>query len=286
MRWFDHTRTRDYFIQQPNGHFTANLGTAEESTSDITKKLSLQYKISDSAMVYALFSDGFRAGGRNVVRPGTVLPPDYEPDFLENYEIGFKSRLLDDRVAFNLTAFMMEWKDYQVEVVDPGDLYAVLVANVGDAEIEGVSLELSARVWDSLDLGLNAQFLAAKTKKANSIIGTGEGDRLPFSAEEKGALWIEYTFPWQVFDGRFYGRYQLSYSGDVLNGIILPVSQPSYSISDLKLGIEGETWDLYTYVDNLSNERAILFDQTFPPPGMKTINTPRTWGIGLSLIHI
>ena len=30
LRWFDHTRTRDYFIQTPNGHFTANLGTAEE----------------------------------------------------------------------------------------------------------------------------------------------------------------------------------------------------------------------------------------------------------------
>ena len=168
-------------------------------TSDITKKLSLQYKISDDAMVYALFSDGFRAGGRNVVRPGTVLPPDYEPDFLDNYELGFKSRWLDDRIAFNLTAFKMEWKDYQVEVVDPGDLYVVLVANVGDAEIEGVSIEFSARLWESLDVGLNAQFLDAETKEANPIIGTGEGDRLPFSAEEKGALWLEYTFPWQLF---------------------------------------------------------------------------------------
>ena len=27
LRWFDHTRTRDYFTQQPNGNFTSNLGT-------------------------------------------------------------------------------------------------------------------------------------------------------------------------------------------------------------------------------------------------------------------
>ena len=70
LRWFDHTRTRDYFTQQPNGNFTSNLGTAKESTSDFTKKLSVQYNINDDAMVYALYSDGFRAGGRNVVRPG------------------------------------------------------------------------------------------------------------------------------------------------------------------------------------------------------------------------
>ena len=104
LRWFDHTRTRDYFIQTPNGHFTANLGTAEESTSDITKKLSVQYNFTGDVMAYALYSDGYRAGGRNVVRPGTVLPPDYEPDFLYNYELGFKSRLMGGRLGMNLTA--------------------------------------------------------------------------------------------------------------------------------------------------------------------------------------
>jgi outer membrane receptor protein involved in Fe transport len=282
LRWFDHTRKRKYFIQQPNNHFTANLGEAEEKTSDFTKKLSLQYKISDNAMVYALFSDGFRAGGRNVVRPGTVLPPDYEPDFLDNYEVGFKSRLFDDRLGLNVTAFLMEWKDYQVEVVDPGDLYAVLVANVGDAEIKGVSIELSARPWDSLDLGLTAQFLDPKTTEANAIIGTDKGDRLPFSAKQKGAFWLEYTFPWQPFDGRFYGRYQVSYSGDVLSGVVNPIVQPSYSLSDIKFGIEADSWDIYAYVDNVGNKRAILFDQDSAPPGTKTINTPRTWGIGFT----
>jgi outer membrane receptor protein involved in Fe transport len=283
LRWFDHTRKRKYFIQQPNGHFTTNLADAKETTSDVTKKLSVQYRISDDAMVYALFSDGFRAGGRNVVRPGTELPPDYGPDFLDNYELGFKSRLFEDRLGLNVTAFLMEWKDYQVEVVDPTtDFFAILVANVGDAEIKGVSIELTARPWESLDLGLNAQFLDAKTTEANSIIGTGKGDRLPFSAEEKGALWVEYTFPWRPFDGRLYGRYQLSYSGDVLSGVVDPIVQPSYSLSDVKFGIEADTWDVYAYVDNAGNKRAILFDQDSAPPGTKTINAPRTWGIGFT----
>lgn len=282
LRWFDHTRTREYFIQQPNGHFTAELTSAENSTSDVTKKLSLQYRVGDSAMVYALYSDGFRAGGRNVVRPGTRLPADYEPDFLDNYELGLKSRWLDDRIAFNITAFKMEWKDYQVEVVDPGPLYTVVVTNVGDAEIEGVSTEFSARLWDSLDVGLNAQFLDPKTTSGNRLVGTEAGARLPFSAKEKGAVWLEYTFPWQLAGGRFYGRYQWSYNGDVLNAITDPTVQPSYEISDLRFGLESDTWEIYAYVDNLGNERAILFDQQSAPPGTITINTPRTYGIGFT----
>jgi outer membrane receptor protein involved in Fe transport len=283
LRWFDHTRTRDYFIQQPNGHFTANLGTAETSTSDITKKLSLQYKISDNAMVYGLFSDGYRAGGRNVVRPGTVLPPDYEPDFLDNYELGFKSRWFDNRIVVNVTAFMMEWKDYQVEVVDPGPLYAVLVANVGDAEIEGVSAEFSAYLWESLDFGFNLQLLDPKTKSDNPIIGTEAGQRLPFSPQEKGALWLEYTFPREFAGGRLYGRYQWTYNGNSLNGIDdSAVLQPAYQISDVKIGFEADDWEIYAYVDNVFDERAILFVQQTPPLGTITINPPQTWGIGFS----
>ncbi len=283
LRWFDHTRTRDYSIQQPNGNFTANLGTAKNTTSDITKKLSLQYKISENAMVYGLFSDGYRAGGRNVVRPGTVLPPDYDPDFLDNYELGLKSRWLDDRIIVNVTMFMMDWKDYQVEVVDPGPLFATLVANVGDAEIEGVSLEFNAYLWDSLDFGFNLQLLDPKTKSDNPVIGTVAGQRLPFSAEEKGAVWIEYTLPGETAGGHFYGRYQWTFNGDTLNGIDDSATlQPAYQISDVKIGFEADDWEIYAYVDNLFDERAILYDQQSAPPGTITINWPQTWGLGFS----
>ena len=282
LRWFDHTRTRDYFIQQPNGHFTANLGTAKESTSDITKKLSVQYNFSENAMVYALYSDGYRAGGRNVVRPGTVLPPDYEPDFLYNYELGLKSRWAGGRYGLNLTLFRMDWDDYQVEVVDPGPLYAVLVANVGDAQIEGATLEFTAYLWDSLDFGLNLQLLNAETKSDNDIIGTAEGTRLPFSAEEKGAVWVEYTFPGELAGGRVYGRFQWTYTGNSLNGIFDATVQPAYQLADARLGFEADDWELYAFVDNMTNERAVLFAQNFAPAGSVTVNAPRTWGIGFS----
>ncbi|HKY91143.1 MAG TPA: TonB-dependent receptor [Nevskiaceae bacterium] len=282
LRWFDHTRTRDYFIQQPNGHFTANLGTAKESTSDITKKLSVQYNFSENAMVYALYSDGYRAGGRNVVRPGTVLPPDYEPDFLYNYELGLKSRWAGGRYGLNLTLFRMDWDDYQVEVVDPGPLYAVLVANVGDAQIEGATLEFTAYLWDSLDFGLNLQLLNAETRSDNDIIGTAAGTRLPFSAEEKGAVWVEYTFPGELAGGRVYGRFQWTYTGNSLNGIFDATVQPAYQLADARLGFEADDWELYAFVDNMTNERAVLFAQNFAPAGSVTVNAPRTWGIGFS----
>ncbi len=213
-------------------------------------------------MVYGLFSDGFRAGGRNVTRPGTVLPADYDQDFLDNYEIGFKSRWMDDRLVFNLTAFYMEWKDYQVEVTDPGPLFATLVTNVGDAEIEGITAEFSVYLWESLDFGFNLQLLDPKTASDNELLEIAEGSRLPFSPEEKGVTWVEYTFPQEFAGGNFYGRFQFSYNGNTLNGVGDDATlQPAYQISDFKVGLEAEDWEVYAYVDNIFNERAILFDQ-------------------------
>jgi len=79
-------------------------------------KFSTQYRFSDSKMIYALYSEGFRLGGNNDPRAsaGGILPAEYKPDTLENYEVGVKTRWLDQSLQVNLTAFFMEWQDIQL----------------------------------------------------------------------------------------------------------------------------------------------------------------------------
>ena len=61
-----------------------------------------------------------------------------------------------------------------------------------------------------------------------------------------------------------------------------PCSSRAYQITDVKLGLAADEWEVYAYVDNLTDERAVLFDQSSAPPGTVSINYPRTWGIGFS----
>jgi outer membrane receptor protein involved in Fe transport len=285
LRWFDHERERAYLSQQPKGR-VSSFDNVKASTSDITKKLSVQYNFNEIAMVYALYSDGFRAGGRNLTAPGVVLPLDYDPDFVDNYELGFKSRWDGGRYRFNFTAFKMKWKDYQAEIVDPGafpDYLVFMVENIGDAEIDGISADFSAYLWDSLDFGVNAEVLDARVTQGNALVGTEAGDRLPFSPEEKGAVWVDYTFPGEVAGGHVYGRFQWTYTGNRLNGVGQQASlQPAYQIADFKVGFKFEGWEIYAYVDNLTDERAIIRDWTGAQQGPVSINRPRAWGVGLS----
>ncbi len=163
------------------------------------------------------------------------------------------------------------------------------------------ALDFTAFLWDSLDFGLNLQLLDPKTKANEPILGLLPGDRLPFSAEEKGAVWAEYTFPGEFAGGNIYARLQWSYTGNSLNGLPSPILddddnvigineptlQPAYQLPDFKIGLAADEWEVYAYVDNVTDERAIYFDQASAPPGsvlnnLKTVSDPRTWGIGFS----
>lgn len=287
-RWFDHERDRRFFVAQPHGRIAQHQNPVE-SESDMTYKLSVSYRIDDAKMVYGLYSEGYRHGGRNIVRPGAVLPAVYEPDFLQNYEVGLKSQWADGRLRANVTAFHMVWDDYQLGVVDPGPLFAVMVINFGNAEIDGVELDMSAAPVESVDLTLNAIFLDAETTSPNELIGVDEGARLPISPELKLSASLEYTFPQLVLGGSPYLRLQYSYYGDSLNSVECNTPdcdpaevQEAYQIADVKLGIETARWDVNVFVDNLTDERAQLAVVDFVPEGLVNVNRPREYGVGFT----
>lgn len=285
-RWFDHERDRRYFVAQPHGRIAQDENPIE-SENDITYKVSVSYQIDDDKMAYGLYSEGYRHGGRNIVRPGAVLPADYDPDFLQNYELGFKTLWAEGRLRANVTAFHMVWDDYQLGVVDPGPLFAVMVINFGNAEIDGVELDLHALPIDGLDFSLNAIGLKAETTSANELLGITSGARLPVSPEFKLSSSLQYTFDRQLLGGNPYVRLQYSYYGDSLNSVECNTAdcdpaevQPSYQIADFKVGLDAEDWEVSLFVDNLNDERARLAVVDFVPGGIVRVNRPREYGIG------
>ena len=60
-------------------------------------------------MFYATWSKGFRPGGIN----RQPLAPPYAPDFLVNYEIGWKTTFLGSRLRWNGAIYHQKWEDIQ-----------------------------------------------------------------------------------------------------------------------------------------------------------------------------
>jgi outer membrane receptor protein involved in Fe transport len=212
---------------------------------------------------------------------------------MDNYEVGYKSNFAQGRGRFNVTAYHMMWGDYQLELADPssvdcvnpdtgvgdpdlsipgvcGQPWQVVIANAGDAHISGVNIELDYAPNANWVLGMNAEYMEAETDTSQDLDGNGTDDlvaglRLPLVPEYKASAWAEYHFG--IMQGKYdaFIRTQWSYSGDTLNKlepdpITTPnpqLTNPSYTIGDLRFGVNGDDWQASIFINNLTDERAV-----------------------------
>jgi iron complex outermembrane receptor protein len=152
---------------------------ASKGWSEFTPKLGLRYRFNPNLMVYGLYSKGFRAGGFSG-RPGTyeaaVIP--YDPETVDNFELGFKSDWLDNRVRLNVAAYRMNYKNKQEELSVPVDVVGgtgqqTLFVNAATARLQGIEVELAARPIPRLTLNSALGYLDAKYTDFNDPL-TGQ----------------------------------------------------------------------------------------------------------------
>src|SRR6185436_11676166 len=79
------------------------------------------------------------------------IPETFKSDDLKNYEVGIKSRWLDQRLQLNATLFHVKWNDIQVEPRDPkGNI--PFTTNGGAADVTGIEWSLNSLLTDRLEL--------------------------------------------------------------------------------------------------------------------------------------
>lgn len=114
----------------------------DESWTNFSPKVSVNYEFNDEVRGYAIVSQGFRSGGFNG-RPTSVEGiGSFDPEILTSYELGLKNDLLNRRLRLNLSAFYNQYEDMQVNVSFPvmGGV-VVRTENAGKARIWGIEAE-------------------------------------------------------------------------------------------------------------------------------------------------
>ncbi len=234
-------------------------------------KGNASYQVTDDHLVYFTASEGFRVGGTNdaAINPtGAPVPEGFDPDNLWNYEIGWKGAFLDNRVVFNTAGYIILWNDIQVEGFDPSGAFPI-ITNAGKAKIEGIELDLTLRPAAGLDFTFGGSWQHARITEDQPLANPSspgfdpnaglKGDRLPNVPKFQGFASSQYR--WAVtsdFDGLF--RIDISHRGGTTTELrrTSPFNVPlkSYTLVNLKAGIENDHWDLFVYAKNLFDTRA------------------------------
>ncbi|MDZ4731750.1 MAG: TonB-dependent receptor [Xanthomonadales bacterium] len=286
LRWYDTEIDRTSYSAIPlTGPRPISISGGSED--GFLPKLGVQYFFQEDKMLYALYSEGFRSGGTNRARGNPTLPVQFNPDTLKNYEFGLKSQWMDGQIQFNVIGYFQTWEDMQLELTDPsfqfGEPFQTVIANVGDANVNGFDTELTWLANEHLSFGLVSTYLF-KAEIADDILVFDErapefialnipgGTRLPLVADLNLSTYAEYDWDMNIMGGgEAYVRLQYAYTGSSYNalrdndgdpdgdGYGGRVQTPGYDIWDLRAGFSNADWEFTAFVDNFTDERAVTF---------------------------
>ncbi len=154
------------------GPYGTNLTGSKREESGTRSRLNLSWKVTDSALVYYTFSQGYRPGGFNRGTSGHI-PVGYLPgvstsnkcgysplpacqfytplywssDNLTNNEIGWKTEWLDHRLLFNGAVYQEKWTNVQTGFFDPQQGLGNLIFNTNgpDYKVKGIEIQFIAQ---------------------------------------------------------------------------------------------------------------------------------------------
>ena len=132
-----------------------------DTFDEMTIKAALQMQFTDNIMGYISYSEGFDSGGIGNIttNSGRIFIP-FDPQTVENTEIGLRADLFGGKVRMNATYFDSDWLNIQnLGVVrDPAtgvELPTLITTNVGTANASGLELELTYLPTENLTLNFN-----------------------------------------------------------------------------------------------------------------------------------
>jgi len=275
-----------------NGTSTSPLcgGGLEADHDDVTYKANLSYQFTDDFMGYVTYSEGFRPGGIN--REGSdVIPQIYEPDYINNFEIGWKSMLAGGTVRFNGAAYLMDWKDLQLTRFDIENYgsFLGLTANTSGAKVKGIEGQVHWLISDAWTLTFAASYNKAELD-GDFFVGTTDpvpaapdGTDLPFTPDLKYTISTRYLFTMGGRDS--YWQLAWNWTDDSWNDLFVEdrVKQDSYGILNAAIGttVWGGTLELYG--TNLTDEYAEL--TRYARAGDTRIVTNRPLTVGLRYLQ-
>ncbi|HEX5066731.1 MAG TPA: TonB-dependent receptor [Myxococcota bacterium] len=111
-----------------------------------------------NALVYFSWAQGYKSGGFSTRRdPSNLNIADFDPEELDNFEVGFKLDMLEDRVTINTAFFYSLYDNMQLTVarVNPASPpfqpdIGSSIGNAGESHIKGMEVEAILRPLDGL----------------------------------------------------------------------------------------------------------------------------------------
>ncbi len=267
---------------------TPVLGGLYEYSKDFSSfdfKLGAEYDASDDIMLYANIETGYQPGTFNAFPKTATLDNSVDEANLIAFSVGFKSRLLNDKIQINNETFYYDYSDLFAQAFN-ASTGKVATFNADKIEIYGNQLDILFVPTDSDRLNLSVGYLHARNKK---FVTPGIG------GVDLSGLQLQYAPDWTVVAGyqhdfqlgsgflrmRADTRYESTFWGDFFH--TPGTMQDAYFKTDASLTYYSSNgnWSLALWGKNIGDEAVLAATAAagIPGPASPFLESPRTFGL-------
>jgi len=244
-------------------------------------KVSVSYDIDKSFMVYSTIAKGILAGGYDYGFATNSATLTYKPEFSWNYEAGFKSSWLKDKVMLNASVFYIEVKDKQVEDFLNGSPMRK-VSNAAEASSKGFEVEFKAYPADGWQIfsGIGytkVEFEKWIMKQPDGSVYNFKGNKIPLAPEYNFNVGTQYNH-----ESGFFGRVDMTGVGDFYSDTKNTSKLKGYETVNLKLGFEKKNFQVSLWCKNLFDKEYLVNRSYYIGGFTAQDGAPRTVGTTLS----
>ncbi len=219
-------------------------------------KSTLLYKFNNFTRAYFHFSRGYKSGGVNQQPYVSVYNRHYSPEYLNNYEIGFKK--LRDKSFMSLSLFYSDRLNQQVSVSaqqdenNPNSFY-YFTANSGEGWIKGAEIDCNLELTKYVSIASSFGYLdtwinefAYETSKGNTIGGNRQA---PMSPNFTASVILAYQ------NNGYFLRLSHSHKDEYYFSDSHDYKADAYSLSNLSFGKDFNNVNMSIWVNNLFDKR-------------------------------
>jgi iron complex outermembrane recepter protein len=263
------------------------LNELSADAEDSVFKLQASYNFSDDILLYVTWSEGFRQGGGNTpFSDDAGIPTSFDPDYVTNHELGWKTSWMEGQLVVNGAIYLMKWDDIQVSQTDATGAQN-FIDNFGQAELYGIEIEGQYRPDTlpgfSASFGFNISNQELTADSPATLTGK-DGDPIPNTIDNSFSLGLEQRFDFLAKEG--FVRLDVSYTGEAQTTFSNSDSQyrewGDFVLTNLRFGIDSERWSVSVFGKNIFDERAPVSWNVQDRPGIDDriqSTRPRTIGI-------
>ena len=299
-RRFDYDRTtRDI----GEGIFGSRDNPSQFDETGTNLKANLSYKPNDNSLVYMQWSEGFRLGNSNINLPKSLcdvnddgildgtnaeISTGFGSDNTENFELGTKLSLLDQRMQVNAAIYQVDWHEIPLRVF-PGKLpeqdeqtcFTGLVINLAEAQSRGFELETSYQASENFSVHFGGAYTQVELSKDSDVLNASSGDRLPGSPEYKVNLGVQYDS--ELAGNPSYIRADYAYISDFYQLIGEQGGKAGdYGQLNLSMGVTFDNINIDVFGQNLTDEDSLTSVSALFPDTRAWRLRPRTLGVAVN----